>query len=165
MIICCQRDWLDEKNAFHPIINKAIEFISQTDFSTLTPGKYDIIPGKMFCLYQQMNTVPVEEMRAESHFKFVDIQYLLQGEETIGVARGTAQHQVVEDRAEQHDIVFYDKTDNESFIHLLPDMFAVFFPEDIHRPCCQTHSPSFIRKAVIKIHLSLFNDGLSMDTQ
>jgi YhcH/YjgK/YiaL family protein len=110
-----------------------------------------------------MNTVPANEMRAESHFKFVDIQFLLQGEETIGVARGAAQHQVVEDRAENHDIVFYQETNNESLIRLVPGMFAVFFPQDLHRPCCHTYSESFIRKAVIKIHLSLFDDGLFMN--
>lgn len=163
MIVCCLRDWEREKFAFHPIINKGIEFITQTDFSTLAPGKIDIIPGKMFCLLQEMNTLPANEMRAESHFKFVDIQFLLQGEETIGVARGAAQHEVIEDRAEKHDIVFYQETNNESLIHLEPGMFAVFFPQDLHRPCCHTQRESFIRKAVIKIHLSLFDDGLFMN--
>lgn len=165
MIVCCLRDWEREKLAFHPIINKGIEYITQTDFSTLTPGKFDIIPGKMFCLLQEMNTVPANEMRAESHFKFVDIQFLLQGEETLGVARGAAGHEVVEDRADEHDIVFYQDTRNESFIHLEPGMFAVFFPQDLHRPCCHSQRESFIRKAVIKIHLSLFDDALFMNNR
>lgn len=165
MIVCCLRDWEREKFAFHPIINKGIEYITQTDFTTLTPGKFDIIPDKMFCLLQEMNTVPAHEMRAESHFRFADIQFLLQGEETIGVARGAAEHEVAEDRAQKHDIVFYQETNNESLIRLEPGMFAVFFPQDLHRPCCNTRSQSFIRKAVIKIHLSLFNDDLFMNNQ
>lgn len=159
MIVCCQHDWERERNAFHPIINKGIEFISQTNFSTLTPGKYDILPEKMFCLLQETNTLPANEMRAESHFNFVDIQFLLQGEETIGVARGTQGHQVIEDRKEKNDIVFYQDLNNESLIHLVPGMFVVLFPQDLHRPCCHTHRETFIRKAVIKVHLSLFETG------
>ncbi|MBT9182950.1 YhcH/YjgK/YiaL family protein [Pectobacterium punjabense] len=159
MIICDQRDWAQEKHALHPIIQKGIDYINQTDFARLTPGKYDIIPGKMFCLLQETVTVPAAQMRAESHFNFVDIQYLISGEESIGVARGAKEHTVIENKAEQNDIVFYTDTRNESFIHLLPGMFAVFFPEDLHRPCCQTHGESFIRKAVIKIHLSLFTEN------
>jgi beta-galactosidase beta subunit len=69
MIVCCQH----ERNAFHPIINKGIEFTSQTNFSTLTPGKHDIIPEEMFFLLQEMNTLSANGMRAESHFNFVDI--------------------------------------------------------------------------------------------
>lgn len=159
MIVCCLRDWEREKFAFHPIINKGIEYISQTDFTTLTPGRFDIISDKMFCLLQEMHTAPASQMRAESHFKFVDIQFLLQGEELIGVGRGPAAHKVVEDRAEKQDIVFYQDINNESLIRLEPGMFAVFFPQDLHRPCCSNQSQSFIRKAVIKIHLSLFDDA------
>lgn len=157
MIVCNRQDWAREKHAFHPVIDQAISWIASTDFSALATGKYDILPdNKMFCLLQEMDTIPASEMRAESHFSYVDIQYLLQGEETIGVARATPQHEVVEDRAAQHDIVFYQDTVNESMIALEPGMFAVFFPHDVHRPCCQSNGVSAIRKAVIKIHLSLF---------
>ena len=159
MIICDQRDWAQERYALHPIIQKGIDYINQTDFSRLTPGKYDIIPDNMFCLLQEMPTRPAAQMRAESHFNFVDIQYLLSGEETIGVARGAKEHTIIDNHAVENDIVFYADTQNESLIHLLPGMFAVFFPEDLHRPCCQTHGESVIRKAVIKIHLSLFTEN------
>ncbi|WP_411753962.1 YhcH/YjgK/YiaL family protein [Serratia sp. (in: enterobacteria)] len=157
MIICDLKDWDQEKHAFHPIFHQAITFIQQTDFSELPLGKLDIIPGKMFCLLQEMNTVPAEQMRAESHFDFVDIQYLLRGEETIGVARRLGNEDVVEQRL-QHDIVFYQQTHNEIPVTLLPGMFAVFFPHDLHRPCCQSRGEVLIRKAVIKIHLSLFTE-------
>ncbi|WP_192456518.1 YhcH/YjgK/YiaL family protein [Musicola keenii] len=158
MIICDQQDWSREKYALHPIIHQAIHYISTTDFTTMETGKYDIIPGKMFCLLQEFTTEPVENRLAESHFQFVDIQYLLQGEETIGVARGSRNNTIIDDKKETNDIVFYRDIQNESLITLIPGMFAVFFPEDLHRPCCQCREPSFIRKAVIKIHISLFTD-------
>ncbi|GAB7196752.1 hypothetical protein OS11_30260 [Dickeya oryzae] len=72
----------------------------------MATGKYDIIPGKMFCLLQEFTTEPAADRLAESHFQYVDIQYLLQGEETIGVARGSSRNSVIEDKREQHDIVF-----------------------------------------------------------
>ena len=162
MIFCDRNDWARESHTLHPVINQAVEWIIKTDFSTLEPGKFEILPdNKMFCLYQTMETVPASEMRAESHFQYADIQYLLSGEETIGVARAHPDHVVVEDRAAQHDIVFYQHTHNESMIALEADTFVVLFPHDVHRPCCQTHGVSRIRKAVIKIHLSLFTDEKS----
>jgi len=57
--------------------------------------------------------------------------------------------------------VFYQQVQNEMAVPLLPGTFAVFFPHDLHRPCCQTHGESLIRKAVIKIHLSLFTEPQS----
>ena len=160
MMLCDLQDWAREKHAFHPIIHQAIAFIERTDFATLQPGKIDIIPGKMFCLLQEMSTVPAQQMCPESHFDHVDVQYLLQGEETIGVARRRGDEPVAEERR-HHDIVFYRQVQNEMAVPLLPGTFAVFFPHDLHRPCCQTHGECFIRKAVIKIHLSLFTEPQS----
>lgn len=73
-------------HAFHPVIRQALTWIDAQDFSTMAPGKYDILPdNQMFCLLQQANTCPAEQQRPESHFRYVDLQYLLSGEETIGV--------------------------------------------------------------------------------
>lgn len=160
MIVCDRHDWARERYAFHPVIDQAIEWIATTDFAQLTLGKYDILPdGKMFCLLQEMETVAPNDMRAESHFDYVDIQYLLSGREVIGVARSNPEDILVEDRRPNNDIVFYNSTINESMIALEPGMFAVFFPHDVHRPCCHLSSPAKIRKAVIKIHLNLFVEG------
>jgi len=91
MIFCDRNDWARERHTLHPVINQALEWIAATDFAALEPGKFDILPdNKMFCLYQTMATEPASARRAESHFNYVDIQYLLSGEESIGVARTQA---------------------------------------------------------------------------
>lgn len=157
MIVCDCHDWNRERHAFHPVIDQAIRWITDTDFSQLDTGKYAILPeDKMFCLVQEMMTEPASARRAESHFSYIDIQFLLAGSENIGVARAHPDQRVTEDFAQQRDVVFYQKTLNESVITLLPGMFAIFFPYDIHRPCCAPGEPAIIRKAVIKIHRDLF---------
>lgn len=143
-------------HAFHPVIRQALTWIDAQDFSTMAPGKYDILPdNQMFCLLQQANTCPAEQQRPESHFRYVDLQYLLSGEETIGVCRYRPQFPLDGEISHEKDIVFYQSVSGETQISLQPGMFAVFFPEDVHRPCCQTHQSVAITKAVIKIHLSL----------
>jgi len=157
MIICDRRDWARERHAFHPVVDQAISWIAETDFSQLETGKYAILPDdKMFCLVQEMMTEPASARKAESHFSYIDIQYLLEGTENIGVARAHPDQVVTEDFAQQHDVVFYQQTLNESMITLTPGMFALFFPHDLHRPCCASAEPARIRKAVIKIHRDLF---------
>ena len=157
MIVCDRHDWDRERHAFHPVVDQAISWIASTDFSQLETGKYEILPdNKMFCLVQEMMTEPASARKAESHFNYIDIQYLLAGTENIGVARAHPDQQITEDFAQQRDVVFYQKILNESVITLMPGMFALFFPHDIHRPCCAPGEPETIRKAVIKIHRDLF---------
>lgn len=144
--------------AFHPVIRQALTWIEAQDFSQMEPGKYDILPdNQMFCLLQQAVTAPQTEQRPESHFRYVDIQYLLSGKENIGVCRYQDGFPQDGEASHERDIVFYRSVGEETVISLLPGMFAVFFPEDIHRPCCQMEQPEAITKAVIKINLSLFN--------
>ncbi|WP_413676590.1 YhcH/YjgK/YiaL family protein [Pantoea dispersa] len=157
MIVCDRLDWPRERHAFHPIVDLAIRWIADTDFSQLEAGKYDLLPNnQMFCLVQEMETEPASDRRAESHFNYVDIQYLLEGRENIGVARAHPQHLITEDLRSERDVVFYKDTIDESIISLAPGQFALFFPHDVHRPCCAAPDVQGIRKAVIKIHLDLF---------
>lgn len=157
MIVCDSQDWARERHAFHPIVDQALRWIAETDFSQLATGKYDLLPdNQMFCLVQEMDTEPASDRRAESHFNYVDIQYLLAGRENIGVARAHPQHVITEDLRAERDVVFYQETIDESMITLTPGMFALFFPHDVHRPCCAAPEAQPIRKAVIKIHLNLF---------
>ncbi len=161
MIVCDQLDWARERHAFHPIVDQAIRWIAASDFSQMETGKYDLLPdNQMFCLLQEMlqemTTEPASARRAESHFRYVDIQYLLAGRETIGVTRAHPQHVIAEDRREENDVVFYQDITDEYSIALTPGQFALFFPHDIHRPGCASPVAQTIRKAVIKIHLDLF---------
>ncbi|WP_394549960.1 YhcH/YjgK/YiaL family protein [Pantoea sp. SGAir0180] len=157
MIVCDLHDWARERHAFHPIVDQAIRWITDNDLSQMATGKYAILPDdQMFCLLQEMETEPASVRRAESHFRYVDIQYLLAGCETIGVARAHPDLVIAEDRREEHDVVFYQGITDESRITLTPGQFALFFPHDLHRPGCAAPRAQAIRKAVIKIHLDLF---------
>lgn len=156
MIICDLNDWQRERDVYHPVINDALQWLAEQDLTTLAAGKHDMLPdNQMFCLIQQPETGPVVERRPESHYNYVDIQFLISGAEKIGVARLHPDNIIAESKPE-HDIVFYQQVVNESVVSFRPGMFAVFFPHDIHRPCCQDGEAAQIRKAVVKINLSLF---------
>ncbi len=131
--------------------------MAKTDFSQLETGKYEMqADNKIFCLVQERMTEPASARRAKSHFSYIDIQSLLAGTENIGLARAHPDQQITEDFTGQRDVVFYQKILNESVITLMPGMFALFFPHDIHRPCCAPDEPALIRKAMINIHRDLF---------
>ncbi|EKZ6362171.1 TPA: DUF386 domain-containing protein [Klebsiella aerogenes] len=163
MIVSSLQAWPAQQAAFHPAIRQALAFIASQDFQRFAPGKIDLIPGKLFCLLQEMESVPFAQARPESHKQFIDIQYLISGEERMGVSRAESGcPRVTEDRTPQQDILFWHVEDEEMQITLKPGMFAVFFPQDIHRPCCHPRDGErqHIRKAVMKIDRALLEEGL-----
>jgi biofilm protein TabA len=155
MIISDLIHWEQEKGWFSPAIKQALEWVKKEINQDTPVGKYPIIGDQMFVLVQHLTTEPKEDRVSEVHRDYIDIQLLLSGDELIRIARDMGNNEVWADELENRDRLVYKQVENESDLVLSPGMFAVFFPSDIHRPCCSIGESKQIRKAVVKIHLSL----------
>jgi biofilm protein TabA len=156
MIISDMRNWDREKEVFCPAIQKGVDYLRNTDVHLMQPGKYEIDGEDMFVLIQEVETKVKSERQFESHIKYVDIQYLISGEEEIiGFARQHDGHIIVENEFKTKDMALYHQVEGDMDLHLKPGMFAIFFPSDLHRPICSTSGNTKIKKAVIKINKTL----------
>ncbi len=97
-------------------------------------------------------TEPAADRKLEGHKKMIDIQYEVEGEvEWIGVETIFEAGECIESYPER-DLYFYESSPKgESKVYFETGRFAVFFPEDLHRPLCQGESGSRPRKAVVKV--------------
>ena len=57
----------------------------------------------------------------------------------------------------ERDIIFYHGAENESEITMAPGSYAIFFPQDVHRPACIKNKATPIRKVVVKVALTALN--------
>lgn len=143
-----------ELAVLHPVLEKCIRYLRDTDFYTMNPGRYELDGDNIFVLVQNYHTEPPEVRKAESHERYVDIQYIVCGEENMGVALASGQSRIEENFLLEKDIAFYGRLDNENVLTLSPGMYVVLFPWDIHRPACISKQPSLIKKVIIKIKIS-----------
>lgn len=118
----------------------------------------------MFLVIQELDTVLKTERRAERHARYIDVHYLIRGEEEqIGVGRAAPLQIIVEDELESADYALYDTIQGEVDVLLAPGMYAVFFPADVHRPGCSFAGGSAIKKAVVKIHTASLYHGSAVE--
>ena len=136
-------------------IEKALHFLRTTDFTTLEPGVVEIEGRNIFAQVLDLTTKDLHENRPEVHRRYLDIQFLAWGEEKIGIAIDTGNNQTSESLLEQRDIIFYHASENESFIEMIPGSYAIFFPQDVHRPACHKTVATPIRKIVVKVAISV----------
>lgn len=129
----------------------AINYLLQNDISGLTPGKYPINGDSVFLMIQEMKPLPRKLAKWESHRKYVDIQYLIQGKESIGFQK-TDSLKVKKSYSETNDITFYEDNGNGFFVDLQEDSFVVCFPTDAHMPLVGNANTA-IKKAVIKVEV------------
>jgi biofilm protein TabA len=144
-----------DRRALPQTVVKGLEYLKNTDFSKIEPGKYAIEGEQIVALVQEQPTLPRAERRAEAHLKKLDIQFVIDGAEMIGFAPADPANEVAEDLAEQKDNIFYATVKDEMGLVLTKGRYAVFFPQEVHCPCCRYEDHCQVRKVVVKIAADL----------
>ncbi|MBF0291783.1 MAG: YhcH/YjgK/YiaL family protein [Nitrospinae bacterium] len=116
----------------------------------LADGKYEISEGAYAMVSTYQTASPVEK-KFEAHRKYIDLQYVVAGEEIAHVT-DVSSLATAEEYDETRDVAFFHDPVSHETIVLRSGSFAVFHPEDAHRPGMTAGSaPSTVRKVVVKI--------------
>jgi YhcH/YjgK/YiaL family protein len=130
---------------------KAFAFLKTEDLSSLATGRYELEGPDLFAIIDEYITKDEEVARFEAHQKYIDIQYVISGEERIG--KTPLENTVVTVPFDKDkDIVFLDASDFE-YKNANPSRFFVFFPDDAHCPGVKMMNNSRVRKVVVKVRI------------
>lgn len=155
MLVGTLGSWRSDRDWMHPVIRRAVDFLANTDFSTLEDGKYPIWGDEMYGRIMTLGAKTVQEQPAEVHRKFLDIHCLLDGAETIGWQPNDCLRVPIRAYDEEQDYALFDELQDEAFVFLKPGMYMILLPEEIHRPGLGEAAGAELRKVVVKIDQSL----------
>lgn len=112
-------------------------------------GRYecDTLPaGTAFAMVQEGETQPYEDGMIEAHRRYLDVQIMLEGGETVYYADIDGLTETV---PYKDDIVFYEKAGQPARIE--KGMFYLVLPHDGHLPSRYLDGPGRFRKIVLKV--------------
>lgn len=137
--------------SLHPRFAAGFDWLRTFD-PQLAEGKYPIAGDDVFALVQSYRTCPPPEKLFETHRERIDIQYLAAGTERMlwTAAEGL---RVCAPYDAARDVMFYAEPAACSSLVCGPGSFAIFFPDDAHKPGCAWEAPAMVRKVVLKIRL------------
>jgi YhcH/YjgK/YiaL family protein len=125
---------------------KSFKFLMDTDLKRLPVGRYELDGDRVFVNISQYKTK--DDAPCEVHRKYIDIQYVISGEEQIGITPLN----------ETEDATPYDEEKDVAFVQAedlyapaYPGNFFVFFPTDAHRPGISIERSITVKKAIVKI--------------
>lgn len=153
MILGTMSLWDKQSKFEHTVIVTALEELNLLLKGDAPEGRVEIKGDQMYVSFMEFDPKPMDEQLAEKHESYIDIHYLIDGEETIGWFSDREDISAVKAYDSEQDYALYDPLADEILLHLKPGMFAVFFPNDIHRPGMGQSSK--IKKAVVKVHVGL----------
>lgn len=146
-------DTLDQAarcETLHPHFAKAFDFLRAVD-GTQALGRHDLAGDECFALVQTYDTKPQAEALFEAHRKYIDVQFIHSGCETILWAPLSAMRE---------ETMAYDAAKDAALWRLIPEAtplrlaaghFAIFYPQDAHAPCIQWQRRESVFKVVVKV--------------
>jgi len=130
-------------------IQTALLYLSQTDFSSIGPGRYDIEGNQVFALVETYLPKQLKEGFWEAHKKHLDVQFIVSGQERIGYAPVST----MEPGPYNLDKDFYKLNGEGDFITLHTGQFAILKPQDAHMPGIEATERQQVKKVVIKVRI------------
>lgn len=125
------------------------DYLAKTDIHTLEVGKYDIAEGVRVVVNAFTPKEP-DAARWETHKKYIDLQYIIEGDETMGYLHIDEMENA--EYNEEKDISYpVPKADADmTLIPLKVGHFAFLEPRDAHRPSAKLHATAS-KKLIFKI--------------
>ncbi|MBP5551794.1 MAG: YhcH/YjgK/YiaL family protein [Spirochaetales bacterium] len=128
----------------------AFEFLKRTDLADLPEGWIELEEGVRVSV-QRYTSFKWDDNRFETHEKYFDVQYVIEGMEFCGVCKREELGPVAVAYDEENDIEFYEEPAFYGKVFLNAGDFIVLAPEDAHKPRCAVDKQIPIKKIVIKV--------------
>jgi biofilm protein TabA len=139
-----------EQVALTPALQKAFAFLRQVRSQTLVDGRMEIDGDQVFALVQSYDT-KCSEPKFEAHRRYLDIQYVVSGEEIIGWA--FLDRMIVTTPYDEAKDVCLGRVPEPEMtpVRLSAGQFAVLYPSDAHAPKLAAGVPTSVKKIVVKV--------------
>jgi biofilm protein TabA len=131
--------------------DKAFVYLKETNLQALANGRHVIDGDNIYAIVTEAPTKDYDKTAFEAHRKYIDLQYVITGEENMGKAPlgSVTVSRAFNDNA---DIGYY--TGEGQILTVPQNTFMLFFPTDAHRPNITPGGNKSVKKIVIKIKLA-----------
>jgi biofilm protein TabA len=150
-VLVSDLDHIDHQIDSTPGLRKAFAFLRSDFIHSLPDGRVEIDGDRVFALVQRYHTKTVDAPTFEFHRKYIDVQFIVSGEEIIGWAplEGIT---ITEAYDAEKDICFGTSAKGSwTRAYLEAGQLAVLWPEDGHAPKLACCAPSSVMKIVVKV--------------
>lgn len=125
------------------------EWIKNNDLKNMPDGRYEINEN----IYANLQSyLTKDDAPYEAHREYIDIQYMIIGEEQSGVTNYSNCF-TKEEYNKEKDIEFLENSSEEELYKIKEGEFFVFFPNDAHKPAIKVGANKNVKKVIVKVGL------------
>lgn len=133
--------------SLHPAFPVAFALLRSNSLAQRAPGRYNVDGDRLYYMVSIGPGKSQDEAKLEAHRKYIDIQYVITGMDTMGWKR-RAECSLVDTAYDSSKDIEFFKDEPVTWTPVPAGSFAIFFPADAHAPMVGNGA---IHKVVLKI--------------
>lgn len=134
-----------------PRITEALEKMKDYSADNFPQGRVELDGENLFLLFNSYETHSPETAVLEAHQKYIDVMYMVQGEEIIFVKSTQMLSEITKPYDNDKDVLLAKLDSDTTPVRLTQGSFVVLFPQDAHAPGCFETAPAKIKKIIAKV--------------
>lgn len=137
----------------HPGIDRVLEEMQKYTSDNYPEGRISLEGDDLFLLFGSYETHSAEGALAEAHRQYIDVMYMVEGEEIIYVKPVSRMEKVTKPYDDSLDALLGEIDPDATPVRLEAGCFIVLLPQDAHAPACHAEGPVSVKKIIGKVRI------------
>jgi len=137
-----------------PELKEALQVLQNINVNNYIIGKVTVDGDRLFYMCNAYETRAKEGALMEAHQKYIDLMYMVDGEEIIYVKPTEELGMITNPYNEDSDALLAVIDSDATALRLQKGQFVILYPQDAHCPMCQTGKPAAVKKIVMKLKIA-----------
>lgn len=136
-----------------PELGEALQVLQNLNMNNYVTGKVNVDGDRLFYMCNAYETREKKDALMEAHQQYIDIMYMVEGEEIIFVKPTEDLEQITNPYDESTDALLAAIDYDTTALRLQKGQFVILYPQDAHSPMCKTDNPEAVKKIVMKLRI------------
>lgn len=134
-------------------VDRALEEVQKYTAENF-PAERAVLDGdNLFLNFASYETHPADKALAEAHRQYLDVMYMVEGEEIIYVKPTDKLQNITKEYDPAIEALLGDLDEDATPVRLQEGSFVVLFPQDAHSPACCVDAPATVKKIIGKVRI------------
>jgi len=150
-VIQTTKKQLKNYTALHPYFSAAFAALARVAEEEFIAGYHEVDGNNIYINALEYHTHGVENAQMEAHGRYIDVMWMLSGDEKIGVCPAEQMQPITKPYHAAADVFLSRFVEDCTYLRMQADSVCIFFPEDGHAPGLDAAGTTYVRKLIAKV--------------
>ena len=145
---------LHRYESINPLFSKAFSALNTLSQQHFQKGRHEVDGDRIFINATEYETRPASESCMEHHKRYIDVMWMVSGEEIIGTCPVAQLQEITKPYSSEIDAALAKLVPVYTEVKIGAGDVVILFPEDAHAPSMDLHGTAHVQKYIAKVEVT-----------